>query len=138
MDFRKKLKQRFRIAVSYIVLGLVLVTLDAVNHYENYFISSFGFALLLMGALRLIVHRKVTKDDASVRKQELSETDERTLMISEKAKSWVFSLSIVISGILVIGLNLLGYQEAALPFAWYVCGMIILYWICWIIIRKKY
>ena len=138
MDFRKKLKQRFRIAVAYIVLGLGLVILDAVNHYENYFISSFGFALVLMGVLRLIAHRKITKDDASVRKQELSETDERTLMISEKAKSWVFSLSILISGILVIILNLLGYREAALPFSWFVCGMITLYWICWFIIRKKY
>ena len=47
-----------------------------------------------MGLLRLFRYRKITRDDQSLRKQEVEETDERTRMISERAKSWAFSLSI--------------------------------------------
>ena len=138
MDFRKKMKQRFWIAISYIALGLILVIIDVVNHFENYFFSSFGSALMIMGILRIIRHRKIMRDGQSIRKQERTESDERIRMIAERARSWVFSLSVTGAGILVIVLSILGHHDAALPFAWYVCGMCILYWICFIIIRKKY
>ena len=48
MDFRKKMKQRFWIAISYIALGLILVIADAVNHFVNYFFSSFGLTYILI------------------------------------------------------------------------------------------
>ena len=137
MDFKKKMKQRLYIAISYIILGLALLTADYFR-YENYFFFSFGVALLVMGVMRIIRYRKITKDDQSIRKQELMETDERFRMISERAKSWVFSFTIMVSGTLVIVLSLLGYHEQALPFAWFVCGMTVLYWIFWNILRKKY
>ncbi len=138
MEFKKKLKQRLYIAVSYIVIGLVLIAADALNHFENQFFFSFGITLIVMGILRLIRHRKITKDDASIHRQEVVENDERTLMMNEKARSWAFSYSIMIAGIAVIVLSLLGKHDAAQPFAWYVCGQIGLFWICWLIIRKKY
>ena len=138
MDFRKKMKQRLWIAISYIALGLILVIADAVNHFENYFFSSFGFALVIMGILRIIRHRKTMRNDQSIRKQELAKSDERNRMISERARSWVFSLSVTGAGLLVIVLNILGHHDAALPFAWYVCGMVVLYWICYSVIDKKY
>ena len=138
MEFKKKLKQRLYIAVSYIVIGLVLIAADVLNHFENYYFSSFGTALLIMGVIRLIRHRKITKDEASIHRQEVAETDERTLMMIEKARSWTFSYSVLIAGITVIVLSLMGYHDQAQPFAWYVCGQIGLFWVCWLIIRKKY
>ena len=138
MDFRKKMKQRLWIAISYIALGLILVIADAVNHFENYFFSSFGFALVIMGILRIIRHRKTMRNDQSIRKQELSEIDERIRMISERAKSWAFSFSLLVCGIVVIVLSLMGYHDQAQPFTWYICGMVVLYWIFWFILGKKY
>ena len=138
MEFKKKLKTRLYIALSYIAIGIALIAADALNHFENDFFLSFGIALLVMGIIRLIRHRKITTDEASMRKQEVAETDERFLMMNEKARSWAFSYSIMIAGIAVIVLSLLGMHDAAQPFAWYVCGQIGLYWICWLIIRKKY
>ena len=138
MEFKKKLQARLYIAVSYIVIGLVLIAADTLSHFENQFFFSFGMALMVMGILRLIRHRKITKDEATIHRQEVAETDERTLMMAEKARSWAFSYSILIAGIAVIVLSLLGKHDAAQPFAWYVCGQIGLYWICWLILRKKY
>lgn len=138
MEFKKKMKQRLYIAVSYIALGLVLLAMAFTGKSDNYFFTGFGSALMVMGFLRLFHYRKVTRDDRSLRKQELAETDERYRMMAERARSWAFSFSIMAAGVLVIVLNLLGYQEEALPFAWFVCGMVALYWVCWVIIQKKY
>lgn len=138
MEFKKKMKQRLYIAVSYIALGLVLLAVGFTGKSDNYFFTGFGAALMAMGFLRLLRYRKVTRDDKSLRKQELAESDERYRMMAEQARSWAFSFSIMAAGILVIVLNLLGYQEEALPFAWFVCGMVALYWVCWCIVKRKY
>jgi len=138
MEFKKKMKQRLVIAVSYILLGLAMVIADILKGFGNYFFFSFGFALVLMGIARLFRYRKITKNDQTLRKQELAESDERIRMIAERARSWCFSLSLMGAGIVVIVLNVIGKHDEALPFAWYVCGMVVLYWICWSIIHKKY
>ena len=138
MDFKKKMQQRLFLAAGYILLGIVLICTDLLNGSENDFFFSFGLTLVIMGIVQFLRYRKITKSDQSLRKQELTETDERNRMISERAKSWVFSFSVIIAGMIVIVLSLLGYHDQALPFAWYVCGMSALYWIFWYIIRKKY
>lgn len=138
MEFKKKMKQRLYIALSYFLLGLVLLVAAFAGKSDNFFFTSFGIALVVMGILRLVRYRKITGSDQALRKQALAESDERSLMMAERARSWAFSFSILAAGILVIVLNLLGYHEEALPFAWFVCGMVALYWLCWCIIKKKY
>lgn len=138
MEYKKKLRQRFFIALSYIVLGSILIAASYIGNFDNHFISTFGAVLIMMGVLRTLRHRKITQDDASIRKQELEETDERNLMISERAKSWAFSFSIMCAGIAVIVLSFMGKHDQALPFAWFVCGMTLLYWICYHIVTRKY
>lgn len=138
MEFKKKLRTRLIIAISYIVLGLILVAIDVIGHTDNYFYFSFGIALAVMGILRIIQHRQITKDEKTIRQREVEESDERLWMLSERARSWTFSLSVTIAGIAVIVLSLLGYHEEALPLSWFVCGMVVIYWICYIIISKKY
>ncbi|MBR3949566.1 MAG: DUF2178 domain-containing protein [Oscillospiraceae bacterium] len=138
MDFKKRLKQRFLTAVSYIVIGLILLLSACLTNFENHFLTAYGIALVLMGILRLIRHRKITASEQTIRRQELAETDERTRMIAERARSWAFSLTILLAGIAVIVLSLLGRHEEALPFSWLVCGMVVLYWLCWYFVQKKY
>jgi len=138
MDFEKKMKQRLYIAVGYCVLGPALIIAGVVNKFENYFISSFGFALLIMGILRIVQNRKITKNETTMRKREVAETDERNKKLSERAKSWTFSFTIMVSGIIVIVLSILGYHDQAQPFSWFVCAMVAIYWIFYLIASKKY
>ena len=138
MEFKQKLKQRLYIAVSYIVLGLILIIADVLNQFENRFIFAFGLGLLVYGTHRILHYRKITRDEKLLRKQELFEKDERYQMLSERAKSWAFSFSLMAVGFVVIVLSFLGYQDQAMYFAWYVCGQTLLYWIFWIILGKKY
>ena len=138
MDFKKRMRQRWYLALSYCVIGLVLILVFWLGETENYFINSFGFALLFVGISRIVQNRKITKSDESMRKREIAESDERYRMIAEKAKSWTFTFSITAAGIIVIILSVLGYHDQAQPFAWFMCALVTIYWIFWLIIKKKY
>lgn len=138
MDFKKRMKQRLYVAISYIVLGMIFLMVAIFSKTDNYFIQAFSIALLLMGISRIFSYRRIMLNEKVLRQRELAETDERNKMMAERARSWAFSFSIMIAGIAVIVLSLLGYHDLALPLSWFVCLMTLLYWICWNIIRKKY
>ena len=93
---------------------------------------------VIMGIIRTIQYSQTIHDEKALRQKEVAETDERNRMMSERAKSWAFSFSLFLSGDAVIILSLLGKHELAVPIAWYLCGMTLLYWFFWNILRKKY
>ena len=138
MDFKKKMKQRLIIAVVYILIGILLALWALLSKTENSFPSAFGFALIALGILRILQYRKITRSEDTIHRRELAESDERYRMISEKARSWAFSFSILMAGLVVIALSLLGYSDAVQPLAWYVCIMVLLYWVCYRILKRKY
>ena len=138
MEYTKSLRKRLYWAVSYLVLGIGLNIIAFVTASENEFLSVFGSALLVMGIARILRHVRLVRSDAAVKKQEIAETDERNILLAEKARSWAYGLTVSLAGIAVIVLSLLRYQELVLPLAWLVCGMTLLYWICWFIARRKY
>ena len=137
MDFKKKLKLRLNVAITYIVLGVILIVGTFITKTENEFISSFGFAMIIMGFVRIRNYRMITKDEGTIRKQQIMETDERNISIIHKAKSTAFAIYIFILGIAVIVLSFIGMHEAAKWVAYPACLLVVIYWICYWIIRKK-
>lgn len=138
MDYKKKLKQRLYVHLGWAGIGALFILFWCIRQPENTYPLSLGIAFVLMGIIRTVQYWQAVKDEQALRQKELAETDERNLMMSERAKSWAFSISVFIAGDLAIILSLLGKQDLALLFAWFLCGMTLLYWICWNIIRKKY
>ena len=138
MDFNKKMKVRLFVSIAYCILGIVLVAASAMNHFQNHFTISYGLALLVIGFLRIAQNRKITQDDKTMRHQELTEADERNRMLADRAKSWTFSFSIIVAGVIVLILSFLGYHDQALPFSYFVCFMVGIYWIFRFIAGKKY
>ena len=138
MDFEKKMKIRQYVAIFYCVLGAVLILGNLLMDYENHFILPFGIALLIIGVLRMMQNRKITKNEQTMHQREVMESDERKILISERARSWTFIFSVVAAGFIVLVLSVLGYHEQAQPFSWFVCAMIGLYWVFYLILKRKY
>lgn len=138
MEYRKKLRKRLYYAISYLVLGLILNTVAFVTETGNPFLSAFGSGLFIIGIVRILRHIRLVKSNAAVKKQEIAETDERNLMLAEKARGWAFIFYIILAGIAVIVLSLLGLHDAAQPFAWSVCLLVFLYWLFYFILKRKY
>lgn len=138
MEFKKKLKQRLYVNLGWAVFGTFLILFWCIRRPENTYPLSLGITFVIMGAIRIAQYRKTAKDSQAIRQMELAENDDRNRMMQERAKSWAFSFSLFIAGDLTIILSLLGNHGLAQIFAWFLCGMIAVYWICWNIMRKKY
>ena len=137
MDYKKKLRSRLNIAITYIVLGVMFIVGTFITKTENDFISTFGFMMILMGLVRIRNYRMITKDEDTIRKQEIIETDERNISIIHKAKSTAFSIYILLLGTAVIVLSLFNMHEVARWIACSVCLIVVIYWICYFIYQKK-
>lgn len=137
MDYKKKLKLRLYIAIIYIALGVTMIVGTFAVKTENEFISAFGFAMAIMGIVRRRNYFIITKNEETIRKQEIIETDERNLSIQNKAKSAAFYIYTLSSCTAVIILSFLNMHEAA---KWVSCSVLLLvaiYWICYLVYQKK-
>ena len=137
MDYKKKLKQRLYYGVICIVLGAIMIIGVTATKSENEYISAFGFALAMVGVARIVQYLKITKNEDSIKKQKINETDERNISIIHKAKSATFSIYLLISSTVVIITALFDMPDVAKWFGYSQFVLVIVYWICYFIYQKK-
>lgn len=138
MDFKKRLKLRLYLSIGYMALGVLIIVVANITQTDNQFLYTFGSVLLFCGIARARNYFRNTKDEKTIRAIEIRETDERNVEIIQKAKSMAFNIAFFLGGVAVIILQLLGLQEKSLFLSYGVCFSLALYWVCYLIIRKKY
>ena len=137
MNFKKKLKTRLCMALVYITLGLILIVSTFIIKSDNEYLSPLGLAFVVVGIVRIRNYLIITKNDETMRKQEIAETDERNISILQKAKSATFSIYLILSCIAVIILLFFGLYEPMRWLSYSVYLLIAIYWICYFIYNKK-
>ena len=138
MEYRDKLKKRLNLGIAYIVIGILMIMISSVLDNVNPFISSYGLAVVVIGFARIRQYKRITKNDETIRRQEIAETDERNIAISNKARSWAFFLYVMGASILVIILQFTPMRDTATLIAFTVCVLVALYWISYWVLRRKY
>ena len=120
-----------------LVAGLALIGLGCAEIVDEFW-SGMGSALLVIGAIRLLRFYRLKKNDSYREKMETAVTDERNQFIRAKAWSWAGYLFIMVSAIATIIFRILG-QELLSQFCSYaVCLMLVLYWVSYFVVKKKY
>lgn len=137
MDFRKKMKIRLFLAIGYIVLGLAMIVAFNLFKTDNSFLSSFGFALIIIGIARIRNYLLITKNEETLKKQQIKESDERNIVIANKAKSVAFIIYVLLACIAVIVLSILEMTQLSMIVSATVCVLIFIYWISYWIISKN-
>ena len=120
-----------------IVAGLALAGLGIAEIVDEFW-SGMGSALLVMGIIRLLRYYRLKKNDTYREKMETAQTDERNQFIRMKAWSWAGYLFIICSAVSVIVFKLLGNDLLSQASSWSVCLMLVLYWISYFMLKKKY
>jgi hypothetical protein len=121
----------------WLLLGLTLVTLSFMGITDEFW-SGMGSALLVIGSLQLLRYHRFQKNPAYREKMEVAVSDERNQFIRSKAWAWAGYLFILISAVGVFIFKLAGQDLLSQAASWAVCLMLVLYWICWTILQKKY
>ena len=121
----------------YILLGVILWILGMAEIVDEFW-SGMGSALVLVGILRLVRMYRFKNDEAYREKIEIETTDERNKFIRNKAWAWAGYLFIFISACAVIILKVMDQEVLSMAASGALCLMMVLYYVSYFILRKKY
>ncbi len=123
--------------VLWLLLGLVLTVLCCLETLDEYW-SGMGSALMVVGIVRLLRSYRLSRSETYREKREVAETDERLHFIRNKAWAWAGYLFIIICALSTIVFKLLRQDLLCMVFGGAVCLMLVLFWVCFFILKKKY
>ena len=122
---------------TYILLGVILWILGMAEIVDEFW-SGMGSALVLVGILRLVRMYRFKNDEVYREKMEIETTDERNQFIRSKAWAWAGYLFILIAACAVILLKVMDQEVLSMAASGALCLMLILYYVSYFILRKKY
>ena len=103
----------------------------------NEYLSSLGFAFVVIGIVRVRNYFMITKTEETMKKQEIAETDERNVAIANKARSVAFIVCVVLLAIAIIVLQLLDLRPYVLVLSGVLDVLLVIYWISYWILWKR-
>ena len=129
--------KRLIASIVEIVLGVVLTVCGALGVVDSYW-SGMGSALIVVGAIFLIRQIRYKTDKTYQENVDVENRDERNRYIAMKAWSWAGYLFVMLSAVASIALKIAGLDLYSQIAGFAVCILVVLYWICYLILRKKY
>ena len=132
-----KYDRRMYLSLFWVLLGAALFVCSALGIVDSYW-SGMGGGLMGVGILQTIRHIRYRKDPEYREKTDTENKDERNRFIGGKAWAWAGYLFMFIEALLVIVFKLMGREELMMMASFNVCGILLLYWVCWLFLKRKY
>lgn len=132
-----KVDKRVIVSIIWVILGAVLIAL-AFAGIVDMFWNGMGSGLLVVGVIQLLRYHRLNKNETYREKVEVEEQDERNIFIRNKAWAWSGYMFVMIAAVACIVFKIAGQEVLSLASSFAVCLMIVLYWISFFILRKKY
>ena len=132
-----RLCRRIVAYVLFAVIGVTLLVLGALGVVDSFW-SGMGSALLVIAALRFIGMIRFHKSEAYREKVETEASDERNRFLRDRAWAWTGYLFVLIASVCTIVFKAMGQELLSMASVHAVWIMMVLYWVAYLILRKKY
>ena len=132
-----KKDRRNLVIVVYLILGVVLTVLGILEIVGSFW-SGMGGALIAVAVVRMIRFLRYRNDEAYRENAQIEAKDERNRFIRNKAWAWAGYLFVLIAAVSTIVLKLLGQDLLAIAAGCAVSVLVLLYWVCYMVLKKKY
>ena len=132
-----KQNKRLYVNILWLIIGSILIGLSFAGVVDDYW-NGMGRGLAVVGAINLIRYYRLNKNDVYREKIELEASDERNHFIRNKAFAWAGYYFILIAAVGTIVFKIIGQELLSQAAAYAVCLMLILYWISYMILKRKY
>ena len=132
-----KLNNRLYVYILWLMIGSILIGLSFAGVVDEYW-NGMGMGLAVVGAINLIRYYRLNKNDVYREKIELEASDERNHFIRNKAFAWAGYYFVLIAAVCTIVFKIIGQELLSQAAAYAVCLMLILYWISYMILKRKY
>ena len=132
-----RMNRRILALAIYLTIGSVLCVLSFHGMVDEFW-GGMGTGAIFIGVLRIVQIIRFKTDEVYAEKMEVKVKDERNRYLAEKARSLAFYYYCLAAAVAAIVLRIANYAAYAVILADSVCGLMVLYWICWIYLQKKY
>ncbi len=130
-------ERKIWVAIIYVIVGIVLLGLACFEILDEFW-SGMGSALAVIGMIRLVRYHRFNKNEAYREKMEIEANDERIHFIRNKAWAWAGYLFVIIMAVLTIVFKIIGQDVLMMAASSAVCLVLTLFWVSYLIIRRKY
>ncbi len=120
-----------------IAVGATLLTLGVAGVLDSFW-SGMGASLLVVSILRLAQLYLYNTDKAYQEKMDTEVADERNRFLRNKAWAWAGYLFVIIAAICTIVFKVMEQELLWQVTGLAMCLIVTLYWICFMILRRKY
>lgn len=120
-----------------IAIGIGLIVAGQFGVVDEYW-SGLGTGLIFVAVLMLFKQIRYQKNDTYRQAVDVEISDERNRFIRTKAWAWAGYGFIIISAFASIILKVFGREDVALIASYGVCAILVLYWVSYWILKKKY
>ena len=132
-----KQNKRLYVNIIWLMIGSILIGLSYAGVVDEYW-NGMGMGLAVVGAINLLRIYRLNKNDVYREKMELEASDERNHFIRNKAFAWAGYYFVLIAAVCTIVFKIIGQELLSQAAAYAVCLMLILYWISYMILKRKY
>ena len=132
-----KSDKRVYLSITWVVIGAVLFSMAVAGKVDSFW-SGMGGALLAVGGLQILKYYRLSKNEEYREKMEIEYNDERNQFIRNKAWAWSGYLFILIAAIACIVLKIAGQEVLSMAASGAVCLMLVLYWVSYYLLKRKY
>ena len=128
---------RWILSILYIAIGVALIVCDFLQLVDDFW-SGMGTAFAVIGVLQMIRLIRYKTNAIYKENTDTAVNDERNRFIGMKAWSWAGYLFVFIAAVATIVFKLIGQETLMFAASGGVCLIITIYWISYLILRKKY
>ena len=130
--------KKLLLSVLWRLAGAALLVLSITEVLKEAVYAGMGGALVAVGVLQVVRNLRYRKDEEYKEKVDTEVNDERMSFLRMKSWSWTGYLMILIEGIGVIVALVLGQRTIQLVLSYSVCLILVIYWISYLVLSRKY
>ena len=137
MKYEKRIKLSVLVNIAWIILGTILIAFSFAGKVDMFW-NGMGVSLLVIGAVRMLRNYRLNKNETYRERMEIEEKDERNRFIRNKAWAWTGYLFMMMTALSCIILKIAKQDVLCLVASGAACFMLVLYWIVYSVLKRKY
>ena len=130
-------RKRWIASIVEIGIGTILLLCGIAGSVDEFW-SGMGGGLLAVGVLQLIRQIRYNTNAEYKEHFDIAVNDERNKYLSTKAWSWAGYLYVIIAAVGAIAFNAAGQRDLGLLCSMSMCLVLVLYWVCYLVLKRKY
>ncbi len=132
-----KAMRRMILSIIWVIIGATLFVLGIMEIIDEFW-SGFGGGLIAVGILQIIRHIKYRTNYEYKEKVDTEVNDERNKFLSNKAWAWTGYIFVLCAAVGSVVFRVVGKYELSQLCAMAICLMTFIYFVTYIILKRKY